>query len=110
MVEVSQPPEKSNKQAIAEMVGEAGLSLVPVVGGPIVAAWTRVVGAAYEQRRERWEAELVEAVPTSSIAWIGSHPDVWRETKRSWMRSPTRRSRQRQRVLMRSSRPYGTQC
>jgi hypothetical protein len=53
---------ESNKQAIAELVGEAGLNLVPVVGGSIVAAWTRVVGAAYEQRRERWEAELVEAV------------------------------------------------
>jgi hypothetical protein len=62
MTRVSQPPEKSKKQEIAEVLGEAAVSVVPVVGGPIAAIWDDAIGAAYRKRRQVWEAELVDAV------------------------------------------------
>lgn len=62
MEAVPAPPDKSTKRDVAEAVGEAAVSLVPVAGGPLSVLWVRMVGAAYERRRRDWEAELVNAV------------------------------------------------
>ncbi|MQA78089.1 MAG: hypothetical protein GEV10_06365 [Streptosporangiales bacterium] len=59
---ISDPPERSTDKAVAATIIEAGLSAVPVVGGPVAVIWAAVVGAAYEKRREQWQKDITEAV------------------------------------------------
>lgn len=59
---ISDPPERSTDKATAATIIEAGLSAVPVAGGPLAVMWAALVGAAYEKRREQWQREMTEAV------------------------------------------------
>jgi hypothetical protein len=56
------PPGKSKSREIVERVAEAGLNFVPGVGGALAVAFVTAVGWQLTQRREKWLAELAEAV------------------------------------------------
>lgn len=62
MAEVSDPPEKGKAGKFGEGIGEAALSMVPIVGGPLSILWVQFAGAAYEKRRQAWAEEISEAV------------------------------------------------
>lgn len=62
MNSVGEPPKQSTKATVGAAIIEGALSAVPVVGGPLTVIWTTVVGAAYANRRQRWEREITDAV------------------------------------------------
>jgi hypothetical protein len=55
-------PKRARQRQVGEGFGEAALSMVPIVGGPLSVLWVQFVGAAYEKRRQAWAEEISEAV------------------------------------------------
>jgi hypothetical protein len=58
----TKPPANSTPREIAERALEAGLSGVPVVGGPLAVVFVAAVGRKLQRRRDEWLTELAEAV------------------------------------------------
>ncbi len=56
------PPSKSTGREITEKAVEAGLSMIPVAGGPAAVAFAYAVGRGYSRRLQAWLTQLAEAV------------------------------------------------
>jgi hypothetical protein len=56
------PPSKSTGQELVEKAVEAGLGLIPGVGGPLAVAFVYAVGRPFDRRMQTWLTELAEAV------------------------------------------------
>jgi NAD(P)-dependent dehydrogenase (short-subunit alcohol dehydrogenase family) len=61
-VPVDLPPSKSTGREIAEKAVEAGLSMIPLAGGPAAVAFAYAVGRGYNRRLQAWLTQLAEAV------------------------------------------------
>jgi hypothetical protein len=59
---VDPPPSKSTGREITEKAIEAGLSVVPLAGGPAAVAFAYAVGRGYNRRLQAWLTQLAEAV------------------------------------------------
>lgn len=59
---IEPPPSKSTGRQIAETGVEAGLSAVPLVGGPAAVVLKAALSRAYDRRTEDWLASLAEEV------------------------------------------------
>jgi hypothetical protein len=56
------PPNKTTSREIAEKAVEAGLSAIPVAGGPVAVAFAYAIGRGYNRRLQAWLTQLAEAV------------------------------------------------
>lgn len=61
-VAVDPLPSKSASREIAEKAVEAGLSAIPLAGGPAAIAFAYAIGRSYNRRLQAWLTQLAEAV------------------------------------------------
>ncbi|MER7007496.1 hypothetical protein ABT297_31250 [Dactylosporangium sp. NPDC000555] len=59
---MEKPPSKSTGREITEKAVEAGLNVVPLVGGPLGVAFAYAVSFTYNRRMTQWLEDLAEAV------------------------------------------------
>jgi len=60
MSEMERPP-REGKGAIALKIAEAGISMIPVIGGPL-SVLSEFLAEPYSRRRQRWLEQLAEVV------------------------------------------------
>lgn len=60
--DMEKPPSKSTGREVTEKAIEAGLNVVPVVGGPLGVAFAYAVSLTYNRRMTKWLEGLAQAV------------------------------------------------
>jgi hypothetical protein len=55
-------PEHSKTRELAQKATEAGVSAIPVVGGPLAVAFVALMQVPLERRRARWLGQLAERI------------------------------------------------
>lgn len=62
------PPSKGTARQAMEKVVEAGISMVPVVGGPLALVFATAVGWSMSRRTDEWLSDLAEEVARLGLA------------------------------------------
>jgi hypothetical protein len=80
------PPARSTGREIVERAAEAGLNLVPGIGGALAVAFVTAVGWQLDRRREQWLSGLPEAVENLGKRLGNADFETLAEIRSSWMR------------------------
>lgn len=59
---MDEAPKKSKKLQVAEVAGNAGLGMVPLVGSALAAAFVAAVSYGHGQRQQEWFEEVADAI------------------------------------------------
>lgn len=59
---MEKPPFKKASRELVEKVVEAGVSMIPIAGGPAAVAFAYAVGQAHNRRMQSWLESLADAV------------------------------------------------